>query len=142
VSISGQRVGVLVAMLLAAPALWLLTCITPLSWAPHWPDAGLLLLGVLVAPVLEETVFRGGLQEWGIRRYGSHRLHRGLPSRANIGVSLLFAACHLWAHPPVWAAAMIIPSLVLGALYEQRRGLAAPITVHALYNAAYLILLG
>ena len=127
------------AVAAAVPAVAVLAWATPLLWRPHWPSAGALFWFVLVAPAVEEIVFRGGLQEWLLRRDDAAL---GLVSRANVLASLVFAACHLVSHRPAWAAAMLLPSLIFGAFYEHRRRLGGPIVVHALYNMAYLALIG
>lgn len=129
------------ALALVVPGMVLVVWWTPLVWRPHWPGLAVVLLTVLAAPVLEEIVFRGGLQEWLLARGWRAGAGLGLPSTANIAASLIFAACHLLHHPPLWAAAMYVPSLIFGALYERRRRLGAPIVAHSVYNAAYFLLL-
>ncbi|WP_353215795.1 JDVT-CTERM system glutamic-type intramembrane protease MrtJ [Salinisphaera hydrothermalis] len=127
------------AVAAAVPAVGVLAWITPLVWRPHWPSIGALFWFVLVAPTVEEIVFRGGLQEWLLRRDAARI---GPISRANGLASVVFAACHLIGHPPAWAAAMVLPSLLFGLFYERARRLGGPIVLHAVYNAAYLALLG
>ncbi|HET7314543.1 JDVT-CTERM system glutamic-type intramembrane protease MrtJ [Salinisphaera sp.] len=121
------------------PALLLLAWATPLIWRVHWPGPAAVFWFVVVAPGVEEIVFRGGLQEWALRR-GRRRAR--FVSRANLGASLAFAGAHLLTHAPVWAALMLVPSLVFGIAYERRRRLIAPVALHALYNACFLGLLG
>ena len=121
-----------------APAIAVLVWATPVTWRPHRPAPEAILWFVLIAPVLEEIVFRGGLQEWLLRHDGRAL---GPLSRANLLASLVFAGCHLAVHPPAWAAAVFLPSLVLGRVYERGRRLAAPIVLHALYNACFFGLL-
>lgn len=123
---------------LAALALpgWLL-----LAWAQ--PSAPVLpgpshLWPVLVFPVLEELIFRGGVQDWllqrlwGARRWGPLTIANGL-------AALLFALLHLFQHTPVWAAAVFVPGLLFGWCYE-RWGLGAAIALHVWYNAGYFTL--
>lgn len=129
------------ALLLVVPGLISLVWLTALTWQPHWPGAVIVLLGVIVAPVIEEIVFRGGVQEWLIARGWGGSADVWWPSPANIVTSLLFALGHLLHHPPLWALSMGLPSLVFGLLYEHRRHLGPPITAHSVYNAAYLLLL-
>lgn len=128
-------VAVAAAVLAIAGLAW----VTPLLWRPHWPSAAALFWFVLAAPVIEEILFRGGLQEWMLRRDARAF---GPLNRANILASLVFASCHLIGHAPAWAAAMFLPSLLFGLFYERARRLGAPIVVHALYNACFLALLG
>lgn len=129
------------ALTAVLPAIAALAASTALIWQPHWPGLRVVLMGVVAAPVLEEIVFRGGLQEWLIGRT-SDRSASGLQvSVANLVASAVFAAMHLLHHPPLWAGAMFVPSLIFGVLYERQRRLWPPMLVHALYNAAYLFLL-
>lgn len=90
----------------------------------------LLTLAVVIAPVFEETFFRGFM-------------YPALKHRLGIGgalalVSLLFASVHLSLHA-------FVPVLVLGAMlglaYEITGSILVPITVHALFNTANLIVL-
>lgn len=127
--------------LAAGPAaVWGLSWLPGLSWSPGWPPGSWQwpVLAILVYPPLEETVFRGGVQPWlavrTVRRWGPL-------SAANVGTSLLFSVAHLPFQPPWWAAAVLLPSLVFGYFRERHDGLAAPITLHAAYNASYVLLL-
>lgn len=111
----------------------------PLAWAAAtqgygmargnpWLDVALLGL----AAVVEELVFRGGLQALLLRRLGARTF--GI-SAANLATSLAFAAVHLWAHPPLAALGVLPVSLVLGAAYERSGGrLGPPIALHLYFN--------
>ncbi len=94
------------------------------SW---WIPAG--LLAVVVAPALEELIFRG---------FAQPLLSRYLGAAGGILVSsLLFSALHgLSAFGPILAL-----SLVLGWLRWRTGGLAAPLLVHGLHNGLQLALL-
>ncbi len=85
---------------------------------------------VVIAPVAEEFLFRAVL-------YPLAR-DRGWKATAWLGVSFLFALIH-------FDAAIFIPlfvlALVLTWLYEKTTCLAAPILLHASFNAANLLLL-
>ena len=64
-------------------------------------------------------------------------------TRANALTAAAFALFHLARHPVGWAAATCVPALVFGYFYERHgRTLAAPIGLHAGYNAVWLVLLG
>lgn len=85
-----------------------------------------LLLGaltILLAPVAEETLFRGILYTW-VKQLGFPRL-------ALWGTSLLFAAIHLNL---VTFLPLLVLALLLAGLYEWTDNLLAPITTHALFN--------
>lgn len=98
------------------------------------------LLLALVYPVLEEIVFRGLVQDSLSRRLNPWRFR--LISKANLLTSLVFTALHFFAHPPLWAASVFIPSLVFGHFRERHGGLVSPIVLHAFYNSVYFALLG
>jgi membrane protease YdiL (CAAX protease family) len=97
------------------------------------PGAWVVLL--VVAPVLEETVFRAGLQETLLRRLARQR---GGALAANVGTALAFAAAHMVLHPGVLAALTLLPALLVGAVYQRGRRLAPCIAVHATFNALWL----
>ncbi len=128
---------------LAAPLpLW-----AALAWhggaaGPAWiaDGPGRFALLVLAYPVLEEIVFRGMIQDWLLRHLPPRRI-LGI-SGANAAASLLFALAHLPAHPPLWAAAVFVPSLVYGFFFERTRALAAPVLLHVWYNLGYFALFG
>lgn len=85
---------------------------------------------VVLAPVAEEFIFRGVLYP-AVKQFGYPRL-------AWIGVSLAFALIHD-------DAATFVPLFVLALgltwLYERTDNLLAPITAHALFNLANLVVL-
>jgi membrane protease YdiL (CAAX protease family) len=90
-----------------------------------WPIAACFgLLVVLVAPAIEEVLFRGVL--WR----GAERL--GGPFGAWIGTSLLFAAYHLNA---LHALSLLPTALLLGWLRMRTGSLKAPLLAHYLNNA-------
>ena len=82
------------------------------------------LAAILVAPLVEEVLFRGILYP-AIKQLGRPRL-------AFWGTSILFAAIHanLMTFIPLTVFAM-----VLIVLYERTDSLMAPITAHCLFNA-------
>ena len=119
---------------------------------PHsvsWP-----LFKVIFWATVEEAIFRWGLQGVLEARVPALRSLRCPTARhaspwrfrltqwvcaaispANILVSALFACAHLAAHTPLWAAATLFPSLVLGALYSRYRRVLPCAIAHAVYNA-------
>lgn len=90
----------------------------------------LLTLAIAVAPVFEETFFRGFMYPAFKHRLGTVG---GL-----VVVSLLFASVHLNLNA-------FVPVFVLGAMlglaYEITGTILVPITIHVLFNTANLILL-
>ena len=103
------------------------------------PDAGakspwlrvyLGFFAIVLAPVAEEFVFRGTLFPL-VKQFG-------FPKLALFGVSILFALIHVNA--PTFVPLFFF-ALAQTWLYERTDNLLAPITVHALFNAANLIAL-
>jgi membrane protease YdiL (CAAX protease family) len=85
-----------------------------------------LALGVLVAPVFEEFIFRGILYR-GLRRSLQAR-------RALLASALVFAL----VHPVVAALPVFVMALLAAAAYERTGWLATPIVAHMSYNAIVL----
>lgn len=88
------------------------------------------LTAIIMAPVIEETMFRGILYPL--------LKQNGYPRLAMLGTSLLFAAIHmnLGIFFPLFLFA-----LVLILLYEMTDSLIVPITAHAAFNAINFLLL-
>lgn len=126
--------------LLAGPAACVVLAALPtIGWAPALPRVWLpFALLVLAYPVVEEWLFRGELQPLLARWQPAHW---GPLTRANFITSVGFAALHLFFHPPLWALAVFLPSLVFGYFRERSGGLLAPILLHGSYNASYFLLL-
>jgi hypothetical protein len=135
------------------PVLWAALAAPVLFWAglylltrpglnPGWPLDGpwAFVRVALIYPLTEEIVFRGAIQGW-LQRVLSRPLPGPL-SLANLLTSMLFAATHALYHAPVWAAAVLIPSLVFGHFRDRYRGLALPIALHVYYNSGYYWLFG
>ncbi len=123
------------AIAVAPPAWWLL--------APHVGVARLastpvLLAAVTLYPVLEELCFRGLLQGWLLQHLGHRRVLRPVGA-ANLLTSLAFATAHLPSQPPAWAAATLLPSLVLGCARERYGRVLPAILLHAYYNAGLML---
>jgi membrane protease YdiL (CAAX protease family) len=87
------------------------------------------LITVVVAPLGEELLFRGVL-------YPAIK-HAGFPQAAWWGTSLLFAAIHF--NLPTFVPLLLL-SLLLIWLYERTDNLLAPLTAHACFNAANLVI--
>lgn len=96
---------------------------------------------LLWAPVLEELLFRGVVQGQLQRYFHSGATVLGL-SRANWISSLLFTGMHFLHHPPLWAAGVLLPSLVFGFFRDRHNSVVPSIVLHGIYNAQFLFLLG
>ena len=86
----------------------------------------LAVVAIVAAPIFEEFIFRG-LVFGGLRR-----------SFGFAPAALASAAIFAVVHPPVSAIPVFIMGLCAALAYERTRMLAAPMAVHAIYNAAVL----
>jgi uncharacterized protein len=87
---------------------------------------------LVAAPVLEEVVFRTGLQTQLLRRVSV--------LSANVLSALAFAAAHVVVRPSVLSALTFFPALMVGALFERQRRVLPCIALHAACNAVWLAL--
>jgi membrane protease YdiL (CAAX protease family) len=85
-------------------------------------------VAVLVAPLIEELLFRGFLQAFLAQHVGERA---GL-----VGSSLVFASLHGMAGLPI----LLLLSLCLGWLQQRTRCLWVPVSLHALHNGVGLAL--
>lgn len=102
-------------------------------------DLKLFLTLILVYPILEEILFRGLIQSTIAKQFSKNWL---IISQANLITSALFVSLHFISHPPLWALAVVIPSITFGYIQERVNNILAPITLHATYNAGYFLMLG
>lgn len=125
--------------LFAGPLFWTAwSLIAAPAFDPCWPlrEPVRFLLPALVYPLIEELAFRGLLQEWLYQKpWGARR--SGPISRANWLTTLAFALVHLLYHEPLWAAAVVFPSLVFGYFRDRYQSIAPAIVLHVFYNAGY-----
>lgn len=96
-------------------------------------DAWRLLVLLVLAPLLEETVFRAGLQEALLRRW------RQMPLLANLFTAAAFGLAHALARADAAAFAVALPALLVGAVYGRRGRLRECVVLHAVMNAAWLV---
>jgi membrane protease YdiL (CAAX protease family) len=98
--------------------------------AQPWP----LLVTLLIAPTLEEAVFRAGLQD-GL-------LHAGVaPWLANVLTALAFMAAHvLLLGGSAQTVSVVLPALLVGAAYDRWRRLRLCIALHMAMNALWIVL--
>ena len=93
------------------------------------PDLMQIITVCLLAPFLEEMLFRGVMLRSFLRQYTR--------KQALLGSALLFGAAHMNLYQ--FAGGVLI-GLVLGWLYDRSRSLWPCIALHALYNGAILLL--
>jgi hypothetical protein len=138
-----HRDGVFLAALLAGGGfwglLWLTMPVAPLSWRQvvSWQFVSL----ALWQPCWEELLFRGVLQGYAGQFAWGQRCWQGI-SGANAATALLFTLAHGWAHPPLWAMAVLLPALLFGWLRERYGSVYPAIALHMFYNTGYFWLTG
>jgi uncharacterized protein len=96
---------------------------------------------VVVYPVLEEIVFRGGVQTLFLKFSRLRTEWFGI-TLANVLTSAIFAALHLFTHSPLWAAATFFPSLVFGFFRDRTVSILGPIALHVYYNFGFYLVFG
>lgn len=98
---------------------------------------GLLTL-LVIAPIIEETVFRYGLQNW---LNASFPTGVGCVSLANVMVALIFGAMHSLHQGSIWMLLTTVPALLFGWVWELSAGrLIVPVLLHAWYNLCIVLL--
>ena len=102
-------------------------------------DLKLFFTLILLYPILEEILFRGLIQPTIAKQFSKNWL---IISQANLITSALFVSLHFISHPPLWALAVVIPSITFGYIQERVNHILAPITLHTTYNAGYFLMLG
>lgn len=90
----------------------------------------LLIMSGVLAPILEETVFRGFLLT-SLTKYMS------LPKSVFLS-SLIFAACHF---SPRDFPQLLALGMVMGFAYARSRNLLTSITIHAVWNSTVVVML-
>lgn len=97
-------------------------------------EATSLLKALIVAPVLEEFLFRGIVQ--------AHlRTLRGFQGRPWIVIAVTafaFGAIHLVSSSPLHAALVVLPAIVIGWAYERTSSITLCIALHSAANAAWI----
>jgi uncharacterized protein len=111
--------------------------------APTWlgtrlPGFHTLLLLALWQPLIEELLFRGVLQGALLKRRWARQRICGL-TLANLLASLLFVLAHLFHQTPLWAGAVLLPSLIFGHFRDRHHHIYPSMVLHATYNAWFLL---
>lgn len=119
--------------------LWLFVPGQPLAlrWVVSWDFLSL----TLWQPLLEELLFRGFLQGQLSRASWGPQAWHGMTA-ANVITSLLFMLGHWWHHAPLWAIAVLAPSLLFGYVRDRYTSVYSSIALHGGYNAGYFWLTG
>jgi uncharacterized protein len=130
------------AALAAGPVAWIVLALA-LNVQPN--PAGILgdpvrvLSFILAWPLLEEVLFRGGIQPTLLRTRWGAREAWGVTT-ANVATSVLSALAHLATQTPEWAAAAFVPALVFGHFRERYGSIAPGAALHVFYSAGYFLL--
>ncbi|MBM3222431.1 MAG: JDVT-CTERM system CAAX-type protease [Candidatus Tectomicrobia bacterium] len=111
----------------------------PITLAQLWSSVFLVL--VVWQPVLEEVLFRGYMQGQCLQQLWGQRRWAGV-TVANGCTALCFTAGHFWAHPPLWAAAVLVPALAFGYCRDRYASVYPCIVLHVVYNAGYFCVTG
>ena len=125
------------AALAAGPICWILMFLigVPLRQSPV--TLGAVGYFVIAYPILEEIVFRGGIQPALANRSALAKTFAGI-SITNVITSVLFAGAHLLNQTLFWSALVFIPSLVFGWARDRHNTVASPMILHMTYNAGFL----
>ena len=86
---------------------------------------------LVLSPILEEIIFRAGLQETLLRRAWS-------PRASTVVTALAFGAAHALVAGQLQALLTVLPALLLGGLYARGRRLWPCVALHAAMNAIWL----
>jgi len=110
---------------------------------PLWllQDHYAFLMLILFYPIIEELAFRGVIQGYLSLHIPRHYFGAHL-TVANLLTSLLFVAIHFVHHPPLWAIAVFVPSLIFGYFRERFGSVIPAIVLHAFYNGVYFGFMG
>ena len=108
-------------------------------WLLHEGSAFVRL--ILFYPIVEELAFRGVIQEYLAGQMKRQYLG-GLLSASNLVTSLLFTAIHFVHHPPLWAVAVVVPSLIFGYFRERFGSVIPAVVLHAFYNGVFFSFMG
>lgn len=135
------RDGQFLAALAAGGLFWLALAFIFPNARPAQFYLGIFFSLCVLQPFMEELIFRGALQGELLRRVWGQQKIIGL-SVANWATSLAFVALHFIAHPPLWAVAVLAPSLLFGHFRERLRSLYPPLALHIYYNTGYFLTTG
>ncbi len=115
------------------PWLYAALALAPTAWLLPAPVVSVALWRMGLLALAEEVVFRGLLQEW-LRGRATFLRSWGPLTLANLVASACFAAAHLLAQPPLWAAAVFFPSLIFGWIWDRHGRILPCVLVHFGYN--------
>ncbi len=91
---------------------------------------------IFVAALTEEIFFRALAQDFLEQHIN---IKAGPFTLANIIVSAVFAALHLFFQAPVWALLVFFPSLLFGLTWTRYKSLSACSILHFWYNICFYL---
>jgi len=97
----------------------------------------MVILVGLFYPILEELAFRGAIQTFIARIFGSSKLARSA-LWANVLTSVLFSGLHVVTRSVLIGFLVFIPSLIFGHVREKFGSVLPAIVLHSVYNCSYL----
>lgn len=115
------------------PWVYAVLALAPAAWLLPGPGGGVAVWRLGLLALVEEVLFRGLLQEW-LRGHPAFLRSWGPLTLANLVASICFAAAHLFAQPPLWAAGVFFPSLVFGWIWDRHVRILPCALVHFGYN--------
>jgi hypothetical protein len=131
--------GVAFASLIGVAMLWQsLAGVPQRAMSAWWP----LLTAVIAAPVIEEIIFRAGVQH-GLLQWP--RMQAMVPAGGLLratSANLLTAALFAMAHVPTqgWMGlATFAPAVAVGLVYDRYRSVLPCIALHCAFNLAWLL---
>ncbi len=127
--------------LLLAPLFWAgyALFIQPLEFKNILEPLTFFLFSIFLYPIVEEVVFRGGLQGY-LRRYLTLKITFCQFSFANILTSCVFSLFHLINQDPFWALLTFFPSLIFGYFRDRHHRVLPCIILHSVYNLVFFSL--
>ena len=117
----------------ALPMLLVALCATGIAAAAAGVHLQRIWTLLLLAPLLEEAVFRAGLQEALLGRL------RWQPLLANGVTALAFGCAHVVLREDAAAFAVVLPALLIGLHYQRSGRLRGCVALHAAMNAVWLV---
>ena len=96
---------------------------------------------VIAYPIVEEIIFRGGMQGW-LRKYQWAKITILGISIANVLVSIIFSILHIIIRPDDYTTyAIIIPSLIFGLFRDRHKHIISCTVLHIFYNMGSFFIL-
>jgi uncharacterized protein len=102
--------------------------VPPAQCSDTWFHLKLLLWG----PIVEEIVFRAGLQRRLMGYFHNHWTANGF-------ASVVFSLVHYALSPTVGSLLIFIPSVVLGWIYQTTGKVAWTIALHSVFNLLFIL---